>query len=131
VAKGAKDKTCYALASPTDRAPSGLSRDPAFLFISTRPGEKVRDEVSFIVGFPMKASGVSKAEIGGTNFELVTKGSNAWIKNQADEPKFIETLKKGSKLVVKFTSTRGRVTTDTYSLKGVSQALEAVAKECP
>ena len=32
-----KEKTCYALASPKERAPSTLKRDPAYVFISNRP----------------------------------------------------------------------------------------------
>lgn len=130
VAQGAKDKTCYALARPKDRAPAGLNRDPAYVFISTRPGEKVREEVSIIMGFPMKEDGGSKAEVGGASFDLVVKGPNAWIKNQAEEAKFVEALKKGAKLVVRAPSARGRVTTDTYALSGVAQALEKATKEC-
>lgn len=129
-AKGEKSKTCYALATPKDRAPAGLHRDPAYIFISSRPGENVREEVSVIMGFPLKEDG-AHAEISGSNFALVAKGASAWIKNVAEEPHFIEALKKGSKLIVKAASKKGNVTTDSYSLAGLSQALERVEKECP
>jgi hypothetical protein len=130
LAQGEKSKTCYALATPKDRAPSGLKRDPAYVFIANRPGENVREEVSVIMGFPMK-EGSGRAEIAGFGFALIAKGANAWIKNQAEEPKFVDALKKGSKLIVKASSLRGHVTTDSYSLAGLSQALERVEKECP
>ncbi|MGH6811791.1 MAG: invasion associated locus B family protein [Methylocella sp.] len=130
LAQGEKSKTCYALATPKDRAPAGLKRDPAYVFISDRPAENVREEVSIIMGFPMKEGG-GRAEIAGSGFALIAKGANAWIKNQAEEAKFVDALKKGSKLIVKAPSLRGHVTTDTYSLNGLSQALERVAKECP
>ena len=130
VAEGEKSKTCYALATPKERAPAGLKRDPAYVFIANRPGENVREEVSIIMGFPMKEGG-GRAEIAGSGFDLVAKGANAWIKNQAEEPKFVDALKKGSKLIVKAPSLRGHVTTDSYSLAGLSQALERVEKECP
>jgi invasion protein IalB len=130
VAEGEKSKTCYALATPKERAPAGLKRDPAYVFISNRPGENVREEVSVIMGFPMK-EGSGRAEIGGTGFALIATGANAWIKNQAEEAKFVDALKKGSKLIVKAASLRGHVTTDSYSLNGLSQALERVEKECP
>jgi invasion protein IalB len=129
VAEGEKSKTCYALATPKERAPSGLKRDPAYVFISNRPGENVHEEVSVILGFPMK-EGSGRAEIGGTSFALIATGANAWIKNQAEEAKFVDALKKGSKLIVKAASLRGHVTTDSYSLNGLSQALERVDKEC-
>jgi hypothetical protein len=91
----------------------------------------VREEVSVILGFPVKEGGAARAEIGSSGFDLVAKGTNAWIKNQAEEPQFIDTLKKGSKLIVKAPSLKGHITTDSYSLAGLSQALERVEKECP
>jgi invasion protein IalB len=131
VAQGEKSKTCYALATPKERAPAGLKRDPAYVFISSRPGENVREETSIIMGFPVKEGSAARAEIGGTGFDLVAKGPNAWIKNQAEEPQFVDALKKGSKLIVKAPSLKGHVTTDSYSLAGLSQALDRVEKECP
>jgi hypothetical protein len=126
-----KDKTCYALAEPKDRQPAKLQRDKAYVFISTRPAEGVRNEVAIILGFAAKDGGAASADIDGDNFELVTKGSNAWVKNPAKEKEFVEALKSGSKLTVKAPSAKGNVTTDTYSLKGLSDALGRVQKECP
>jgi Invasion associated locus B (IalB) protein len=129
VAQG-RDKTCYALASPKERAPSTLKRDPAYVFISSRPSENVRNEVSIIMGFAMNDKAEAKAEIGNASYDLIAKGTNAWVKNPAQENQFIDALKKGSKLIVKAPSTKGSVTTDTYSLAGLSQALDRVRKEC-
>lgn len=129
-AEGKKSKTCYALATPKDRVPPGLNRDPAYIFIASRPGENVREEISIIMGFPLKEDG-ARAEVSGSSFPLIAKGSNAWMKNVADEPHFVEALKKGSKLLVKAASVKGKVTTDSYPLAGISQALERLEKECP
>lgn len=131
LAEGGKEKTCYALATPKAREPAKLQRDPAYIFISNRPAEKVRNEVSVIMGFAMKDGGAAHADVGGENFDLVAKGSNAWIKNPAEEARFVEALKKGSKLIVKASSIKGNVTTDAYSLAGISDALERVQKDCP
>lgn len=124
-------RTCYTLAAPKERAPSGLNRDPAYVFISNRPSENVRQEISMIMGFPVKEGAAARAEIGGNSFDLVAKGASVWIKNQAEERHFVEALKKGSKLIVKAPSQKGNVTIDSYSLAGLSQALERVEKECP
>jgi hypothetical protein len=125
-----KEKTCYALASPKDRTPSALKRGPAYVFISNRPSENVRNEVSIIMGFAMKDNSEAKAEIGNASYDLIAKGTNAWVKNPAQETQFIDSLKKGSKLIVKAPSIKGNVTTDSYSLAGLSQALDRVQKEC-
>ncbi len=130
LAQSGKEKTCYALVSPKDRLPAGLQRDPAYVFISNRPAENVRNEVSIIMGFPMKDGAEARAEVGNAAFELVSKGPNAWIKNPAEEAQFIDAMKKSGKLVVKASSIKGNTTTDSYSLTGFSQALDRVLKEC-
>jgi invasion protein IalB len=129
--QGGKKKTCYALAQPKDRTPASLKRDPAYIFISSRPTENVHNEISIIMGFPMKDNSDAQAEIGTTRFELIAKGTNAWVKNPAEEGQFIDTMKKGTKLVIKAASIKGNTTTDSYSLAGLSQALDRVHKECP
>lgn len=130
LAAGGKDKTCYALAQPKDREPASLKRDPAYVFISTRPGENIRNEVSIIMGFKMKDGGDAQAEVGTASFDLISKGTDAWVKNPAKESELIEAMKKGAKLVVKAASARGNMTTDSYSLSGLTQALDRVKKEC-
>lgn len=128
LAKG-KNKTCYALARPRERKPD-VKHDAAYVFISDRPAEKVHNEVSIIMGFPLKENGAATAKVGSTNFDLVAKGSNAWIKNVADEQKFVEALKHAPKLVVKAPPAKGPMTTDSYSLAGLKQALDRVTQDC-
>jgi hypothetical protein len=69
-------------------------------------------------------------EIGNVSFELVAKGPNLWIKNAAEEARALDAMRKGARIVVKAMSLRGNLTTDSYSLSGLTQALERVQKEC-
>ena len=123
-------KICYALSQPKARVPEGLNRDPAYFFISTRTAENVKNEVSVIVGFPMKEGSDSTLAIGPANFTLYTRETGAWVRNVAEEARLVDTLRKGKDVVVKSTSRRGNVTTDTYSLNGVSAAIDRAAQEC-
>ncbi len=129
VAKTGKARTCYALASPKERRPE-VKRDAAYIFISDRPGEKVHDEVSIIMGFPVKESSRAEAKVGRAAFDLVAKGSNAWIKNPEDEAKFVETLQRGGTLIVKAAAAKGPATVDTYALDGLKPALARITKDC-
>lgn len=130
-AQGGKDKTCYALAQPKDRAPKGKLKDAsAYVFISTRPAENIRHEVAINLGYPTKDGSAAVAEIDGEGYELITKGDNAWVKDQSKEKEFVGALRGGSKLVVKASSAKGVSTTDSYSLKGLSDALVRVVQEC-
>jgi hypothetical protein len=126
-----KGKICYALAQPSDRKPDGLNRDPAYLFISTRPGEQVKNEVSVILGFPARNGSEATVSIGGTPFSLYTKEDGAWVRETGDEARLVDAMRRGRDLVLKATSTRGNVTTDTYSLSGITAALDKVSEACP
>ncbi len=126
------NKVCFALAKPktTKTEPAGRNRDPSYLFVSTRPTEKVKNEVSVIIGYPFKSSSDATAEIGTTKFAMYTQNDGAWIKNVAEEARMVESMRKGADLTVKGTSGRGTQSTDQYSLKGLAQALDKIEQEC-
>ncbi len=132
LAQNAKTKICYALASPKERLPATLKREQAYVFISNRPGEGVRNEVSVILGFAVKeGASDAKAEVANSAFELVAKGQNAWMKNAAQESQLIAAMRKHARLVVKVPSAKGGTASDSYSLAGLPEALARVAKDCP
>ena len=125
-------KICFTLAKPksSTTTPAGRKRDAAYVFISTRPAENVRNEISVIVGYPFRTSSDATAEVGTTKFAMYTMNDGAWIKNVAEEARLIDAMRKGADLTIKGTSSRGTSSTDTYSLKGLSQAMDRVAQEC-
>jgi invasion protein IalB len=125
-------KVCFALAKPTSATtdPPGRKRDASYLFVSTRPAERVKDEVSVIVGYAQKANVDASAAIGPASYVMYTQNDGAWVKNAAEETQMVEAMRKGADLVIRSVSAHGTKTTDTYSLKGISQALDRVAQEC-
>jgi invasion protein IalB len=123
-------KVCYAISQPKTRSPEGLKRDPAYFFISTRPGENVKNEVTVTMGFPLKEGSDATLTVGNATLQLYTKDQGAWVRNVADESKLVDAMKRGKDLTVASTSLRGNVTTDKYSLVGLGQAIDRVAQEC-
>lgn len=123
---------CFALSKPTSAAtePPNRPRDASYLFVSTRPAEKVKNEFSAIVGYPQKPGADATAAIGSTTFTMYTQGDGAWVKNAAEEGQLVDAMRRGADLVIRSESARGTKTTDTYSLKGIAQALDKVAEEC-
>ncbi len=83
-----------------------------------------------IVGYPQKPGVDATATIGSASYVMYTQNDGAWVKNAAEEAQMVETMRKGADLVIKSVSTHGTKTTDTYSLKGLGQALDKVAEEC-
>lgn len=125
-------KVCFALAKPSSSKtnPPNRPRDPAYAFVSTRPAEKVNNEVSVMIGYALKPGSESSIEVGGASFAMYTQGDGLWIKNAAEEERMVEAMRKSADLVVKGVSAKGTETTDTFSLKGLSQALDKIAHEC-
>jgi hypothetical protein len=125
-------KVCYALAKPnsSQTTPPNRPRDPAYVFVSSRPTENVKNEVSIVIGYPFKPGADASVEIGPTKFAMYTQNDGAWIKNAAEETRLVEAMRKGADLVVSGSSAKGTQSVDRYSLKGLGQALERAGQEC-
>jgi invasion protein IalB len=128
-------KVCFALAKPSSSVDNPPNRrtaaNPVYMFISTRPAEKVSNEVSVLVtGYEFKPNTEASVAVGASSFAMYTQKDGAWVKNAAEETKLIETMRKGTDVVIKATTSRGTQTTDTFSLKGITQAVDRAAQEC-
>jgi len=125
-------KVCFALAKPSSSktTPAGRPRDPAYAFISTRPAEKVTNEVSIMIGYPLKPGSESTLEVGGARYAMYTQGDGLWIKNAAEEERMVDALRKSADVTVKGVSAKGTETSDTFALKGLAQALDRLAQDC-
>jgi hypothetical protein len=125
-------KVCFAIAKPTSSQtnPPDRPRNPIYMFISSRPAEKVSNEVSVIIGYPFKPGTEASAAVGSTAYALYTQQDGAWIKNAAEEAQMVDAMRAGQSAVVKGASAKGTQSTDTFSLKGLSQALDRVGQEC-
>jgi invasion associated locus B (IalB) protein len=125
-------KVCFALAKPASSKtnPPNRPRDPAYAFVSTRPAEKVINEVSIMIGYQLKPGSESTLEVGGASYAMYTQGDGLWIKNAAEEDRMVDAMRKSADVTVKGMSAKGTETTDTFSLKGLSQALDRIAQDC-
>jgi Invasion associated locus B (IalB) protein len=125
-------KVCFALAKPASSKtnPPNRPRDPAYAFVSTRPAEKVVNEVSIMIGYMLKPGSESSLEVGGASYAMYTQGDGLWIKNAAEEERMVDAMRKSADATVKGMSAKGTETTDTFSLKGLSQALDRLAQDC-
>jgi hypothetical protein len=125
-------KVCFALAKPSSSKtnPPNRPRDPAYAFVSSRPAEKVTNEVSIMIGYTLKPGSESTLEVGGASYAMYTQGDGLWIKNAAEEERMVDAMRKAADVTVKGVSAKGTETTDTFSLKGLAQALDKLAQDC-
>jgi hypothetical protein len=126
------EKVCYAFAKPVQSTtdPPNRPRSRPYLFISLRPAENIRDEISIILGYRFKSNSDATIDVAGTSYPLHTQNTGAWTKNPADEQRPLLDLQKGSEALVKGTSARGTTSIDVYSLSGLPEALNRARQEC-
>ena len=123
-------KTCFAQSIPVVRAPKKLKRDPSRLFVSFRPDEKVKNEISVTNGYEFKLKAPVIAKSGKKSYDLFSKGRFAWVVDNGDELKLIVTMKKASRLMVIGNTDKGDQTTDHYSMMGFTKAYNTAKKSC-
>jgi hypothetical protein len=123
-------KVCFAVAQPKESSPKAAKRGPIYFYISRYPADKVVDEISVKMGYPFAAGAKTTVTIGKDKFELFTKDEGAFVEKPEDEAKLVTAMKSGTTMKVEGKSARGTNTSDTYSLGGLSDALDRIAKEC-
>ena len=124
-----KGKICFAQTIPTKRAPKNIKRQESRLFVTFRPGEDVKDEVSITSGHPYKSSTVT-AKSGKNNFSFFSQENFAWLLDEKEEKNFIKTMKRATNLIVAANMTNGAQTVDHYSMMGFTKAYNAAKKNC-
>jgi hypothetical protein len=124
------NKICYAQSIPVIRAPKKLKRDPSRLFVSFRPSENIKNEISVTNGYEFKLKAPVEAKSGKRTYDLFSKGKFAWVVDNDDEKKLIITMKKASRLMIIGNSDKGDQTTDHYSMMGFTKAYNTAKKSC-
>ena len=126
----ARGTVCYAISAPKAKEPATAKRDPIYFLVTNWPKANVANEPSVIIGYQFKDGAKATAQVGSDKFEFFTKADGAWMQSQAEEQRLIAAMRSSGELIVKGISRRGTLTTDTYSLKGISAALDKAAEGC-
>ena len=124
-----KGKICFAQTIPTKRAPASIKREKSKLFVTFRPSENIKDEVSMTSGHDYKSSRVT-ASSGKKRYSFFSQKNFAWLLDDQEERGFIKTMKKATNVIVKARTTKGSETTDHYSMMGFTKAYNAAKKSC-
>ena len=124
-----KGKICFAQTIPTKRAPAAVKRDKSKLFVTFRPSEEIKDEVSLTSGHDYKTSSVT-ASSGKRRYSFFSQKDFAWLLDDQEEKKFIQLMKKATDIIVKARTTKGAETTDHYSMMGFTKAYNTAKKTC-
>lgn len=129
-------KVCWIVSQPTQSTATrggqqvSVNRGDIFLMVASRPGDKVKNEVSFLSGYPFKKGSKVKVTVGSKSFTLFTDGENAWTSSAAEDDRLTAAFRAGSSARIEGESARGTTTRDTFSLSGFTAALKSTRDRC-
>jgi Invasion associated locus B (IalB) protein len=124
-------RVCYAFSAPKkSEAAKKVKRDPIYFMVTHWPGRNVRGQISTIIGYPFKDTSTVKLSVDAKDFVLYTAGDMAWADRAETDAAILTAMKSGGALTITGTSTRGTVTTDHYSLNGISAAMDKINTAC-
>ncbi len=123
-------KTCYLASAPQKAAGKYKKRDDPYVLVTHRPAEKSVGVVSVRAGYTYKKDGEVEVNIDGQRFTLFTDAGDAWAYDSKADRALVTAMKGGLTMIVAGISSRGTLTTDTYSLKGFTAAFKAINKAC-
>ena len=124
------NKICFAQSIPILRAPKKFERNPSRLFVSFRPTEDIKDEVSATSGYTFQKEKIVKAKTGKKTYDFFSREEFAWILDTEEEQRFIKAMKKASRVMIIGRTEKGKQTIDHYSLMGFTKAYNAAKKNC-
>jgi len=127
-------KECWGVSKPKetvnsrDGQPVSVRRGDILLFVTFRPGKA--GEISFTGGYPFAAGSTVDVMVDGNSFQLFTDGEWGWPGSAEDDATLLAAMKKGTTAVMKARSGKGTETSDTFSLRGFTAAMEDAEKRC-
>ncbi|KAA0969707.1 hypothetical protein FPY71_14410 [Aureimonas fodinaquatilis] len=118
---------CYALSIPKTREPASVNHGDIFFLVSPKPGQNGAYEPQVVMGYALRDQSKVTVTVDGRKFSLFTRGESAWVENPAEEPQLVQAMRNGRAMQVDGVSQRGTNTKYSYSLAGVTAAINSVA----
>jgi hypothetical protein len=115
---------CYAFTRVQSSAPSLPGRGTVVLTVTERPSG--RDAVAIEAGIAYGPNATVTVQVDQAGLDFYTSGRNAFAR---DGKAAVAAFSKGSRAIAR--SPASKEVTDTFSLKGFSQAYAAIVKACP
>jgi hypothetical protein len=125
--------TCFAATTPTRSEGNYTRRGDIWLQVTHRPNDSEninrKNVTSFEAGYPFADGWRPRVTIGNQVFAMFTIGETAWAW-AADDDSMVGAMKAGASLIIEGRSQRGTYTRDTFSLIGVTAAINAIDEAC-
>ncbi len=123
-------RICYVLSKAKTKTPTNVRHgDILFLVASWKSGAATQ-QPSFMADFSLSKSSTPIAKVGKTEFPMYVSQNESFIAENADEQSLLREMRAGSTMKVSAVSGRGTRVNYTFSLNGISAALDKAAESC-
>lgn len=124
------DRVCYAVTTPKDKSPVNAAHGDVYVMIATWANGAASEQPSFMAGYPLRSAPEPEVRIGSSRFEMFGAGNEGFVETSEDEQRLVAAMRRGADMRLSAMSERGTATDYTFSLLGVSSALDRAAKAC-
>lgn len=124
------DRVCYAVTTPKEKSPASVRHGDVYVMIASWANGAAAEQPSVMTGYALRESPDPQIRIGSDAWDLFTSGTEGFIEAPRDEERLVAAMRRGADMRLSAMSERGNATEYTFSLLGVSNALDRAAKEC-
>ena len=124
-------KICSMWSAPQKAQGNYTKRGKIWAFVTHRPSLDKRNEIVFQLGYPINDKKPVSLNIDGKTIGGSYADGESVFFYSDNQQGLVNAMKRGNRMVMKATSRRGTLTTDTYSLSGFTAAYNAINKACP
>lgn len=124
------ERVCYAVSRPTDSRPGNVDHGEVYFLVSSWASGAAEEQPSFLAGYPLRPQSPPEARVGSSRYAMYVSGQEGFIEQLDDEARLVRAMRRGSTMRIEATSQRGTATAYTFSLLGVTAALEQVERLC-
>ncbi len=123
------ETVCYAATAATQKSPRSANHGDVWYYVTYWKGSDAQAQPSLKVGYDLKPERAPKTIVGRSSWQMFAAGPEGFAED-ADDPRIIDALRKGSDLKVQAMSARGTSVSYTFSLSGSAAAIDEAAASC-
>lgn len=124
------ERVCYALSRPTESLPSNVDHGQVFFLVSSWASGAAENQPNFLAGYPLRPDSPPRVRVGSDRFQMFVSEQEGFLEQPSEESQLVRAMRRGSDMRVEATSTQGTATAYTFSLRGVTAALQQANQIC-
>ncbi len=121
---------CFTMSKPKETQPEPAGYTDAFVYLTHRPSQGLRNEFNMIAGYEFAPDSVAIAKVGSNIYELFTSADAAWLSDPEQGEAFARDLRSGTNLLIEGSSVGGENIVQTFSLSGATASSRAINSAC-